>query len=272
MADEVPKTTIPGVDHTRPNAARMYDYHLGGNANFQVDRDAVERGRAILPDATYYMQQNRAVLMRMVRYLVQDAGIDQFLDLGSGIPTRGNVHEVAHLHDPRARVAYVDFEPIAVAHARRILADTEAPVTITQADIREPDVVLNAPGVAGLLDFDRPIAVLAVGILPFLTDDADAADLMARYRRATAPGSYGAVTHISPLTWTWEQVTEALRILAETATPEVARTPEQIRALLPGYELVEPGLVPAARWRPEHEVSEQDALRSNCYAAVGRHD
>jgi hypothetical protein len=271
MTDKISKE-IPQVDHTWPNAARMYDYHLGGSANFQVDRDAVERGRAILPDATYYMQQNRAVLVRAVRYLVQEAGIDQFLDLGSGIPTKGNVHEIAHLHNPDARVAYVDFEPIAVAHARRLLGDTEERVTVTQENIREPEAVLNAPGVAGLLDFSRPMAVLAVGMLPFITDDEEAVNLMTRYRQATVPGSYGAISHISPLTWTWEQITKALRILAETATPEVARTREQILALLPGYTLIEPGLVPAAQWRPDQEPSGHDALRSNCYAAVGYHD
>lgn len=260
----------PDLDVSRPNAARMYDYFLGGDANFEADRDAAERSKDILPGATYYLRQNRAVLMRAVRFLVQEAGIDQFLDLGSGIPTKGNVHEVAHLHDPAARVAYVDFEPIVVAHARRLLAGTDHPVTITQADIRDPGTVLAAPGVADLLDFSRPIAVLAVGVLPFMTDDAEAEAVMTRYRDATAPGSYAVITHISPLTWSWDQVNEGLRVLAETATPEVARTPEQIRALLPGYTLVEPGLVPAASWRPEAPVSEQDELRSNCFAAVGR--
>lgn len=262
---------MPEIDVSRPNAARMYDYFLGGDANFEADRDAADRSKDILPGATYYLRQNRAVLMRAVRYLVQEAGIDQFLDLGSGIPTKGNVHEVAHLHNPSARVAYVDFESIAVAHARRLLADTTSPVSITQADIREPDAVLSAPGVADLIDFSRPVAVLAVGVLPFVTSDEEAVAMMTRYRDATPPGSYAVVTHISPLTWSWEQVNEGLRVLAETATPEVARSPEQIRALLPGYTLVDPGLVPTASWRPEGPVGPDEELASNCYVAVGRH-
>lgn len=260
------------VNVDRPNSARMYDYYLGGSTNFAVDRDAVHRVLRVLPEATHYMRSNRAFLWRAVRYLVRHAGIDQFLDLGSGIPTVGNVHEVAHEDDPDARVAYVDFDPVAVQHARRLLDDSgEDRVTVTELDIRDPDAVLNAPGVAGLLDFDRPIAVLAVGILPFIQDDDEVRALMARYRDANTADSYAAISHLSALSWTREQLAEALEVLEDTATPERHRDRDEIRALLPGYTFVEPGVVPAPLWRPDQPPTEEEVRTSNCYAGVGHY-
>lgn len=257
------------LDLSRPNAARMYDYYLGGSANFAIDRDAVDRATQVVPDTVFYLRNNRAFLIRAVRYLMTEAGINQFLDLGSGIPTKGNVHEIAQEYDSTARVAYVDFESIAVHHARNLLGDDTPWVTMSQADIREPEAVLAAPGVADLLDFNRPIAVLAVGILPFVLDDAEAVALMARYRDATVPGSYAAISHISALSFTQEEMDADMEILAETSTPEKARTKEEIAALLPGYRLVEPGIVPATQWHPEQEPTEDEVLRSNNYVAVG---
>lgn len=276
---EVPNNTSPltnplgdvtEVDWNTPNSARMYDYFLGGNANFEVDRQAARRVLELTPESSFYLRNNRAFLWRAVRWLARDAGIDQFLDLGSGIPTLGNVHEIAQQQSPNARVAYVDDEPIAVHHARQMLDDTEHRVTMTQADIRDPEAVLNAPGVIELLNWTRPVAVLAVGILPFLPELADIQQLVARYREATSPGSYLAITHISPISWDWDQIQAQLNeVMGRTATPEQVRTREAIAAMLPGYELVEPGLVPTVQWRPDHEPSTDDIGKSNCYAAVG---
>ncbi|MDA3629594.1 SAM-dependent methyltransferase [Saccharopolyspora sp. WRP15-2] len=255
------------IDVGGPNAARMYDYYLGGSANFEVDRAAAEVGRAAMPDAETYARANRAFLGRAVRYLCS-VGIDQFLDLGSGIPTKGNVHEIAQGVNPRARVAYVDIESVAVAHSRRMLAQVDG-VTITRADIRRPEVVLSAPGVAGLLDFDRPIAVLAVAILPFVPDDVEAAAVLAAYRQACAPGSYLAISHISQLAASAEQVAAAEQVMARTPTPVKWRSADRIAPLLDGYEIVPPGLLPVPLWRPDGPVEPEQVVRANAFGAVG---
>lgn len=260
-----------GTDPGEPNTARMYDYFLGGSEHFAVDRQAAARILREFPGCTYYLQNNRAFLRRAVRYLVSEAGIDQFLDLGSGIPTVGNVHEIAHRHNPRARVSYVDFEPMAVDHTRAALGPAEDRVTTTRADIRDPDEVLAAPGVAGLLDLDRPTAVLAVGVLPFLQDDAEVLALLTRYCAATAPGSYLGVSHIAALDCAQESLDAALAVLSDTATPERSRNREQLTAVLPrDLSWVDPGIVPSVQWRAEHPATVDEVNASNCYAALGR--
>lgn len=258
------------VDVDRPNAARMYDYFLDGNTNLAVDRAAAEETLKVSPWARAYARANRAFLGRAVRYLTRQ-GIDQYLDLGSGILTVGNVHEVAHQQNPAARVAYVDIEPVAVAHARRLLADFDN-VSITQADIRDPATVLAQPGVAELLDFTRPVAILAMAILPFITDDAEAAEVVAGYREACAPGSHLAISHISPLNVSDEQLAHAYEVMARTPTPVKWRTEAEILPLLAGYTLVEPGLVWTPKWRPDPgglPAWLPDPAEANAYAAVG---
>ena len=259
----------PEPDLKAPNAARMYDYHLGGSANFAVDREAIDEILTWLPEGSHYARANRGFLGRAVRHLVNEVGIDQFLDLGSGVPTIGNVHEIAQSQNPGARVAYVDFEPVAARHARHLLEQEGAQrVTVTEADIRDPSTVLSSPGVADLVDFDRPVAVLAVGVLPFVPD-GQAQDLMATYRDATVAGSCAVISHISRTCWTEEQMQRLMVIMRRTPTPERERTPQQIRTLLPGYTLVPPGVVPVPEWRPETAPSDDDVHRSNCYGAVG---
>lgn len=268
--DEIPEERAPEPDVNAPNAARMYDYHLGGAANFAVDRAAIDDILEWLPEGSYYAQCNRGFLARAVRYLVNEAGIDQFLDLGSGVPTVGNVHEIAQKQNPTARVAYVDFEPVAVRHARALLRQEGAErVTVTEADIREPEAVWSSPGVAQLLDPDRPVAVLAVGVLPFIPD-GEVHELVAAYREATVPGSYAAVSHISRISWTDEQMHRLMEIMRRTPTPERERSPDEIATLLPGYALVPPGLVPVPQWRPDRAPSDEEVAQSNCYGAVGR--
>lgn len=259
------------AEMARPNTARMYDYFLGGSEHFAVDRDAAARILQEFPGCTYYLQNNRAFLRRAVHYLASEAGIDQFLDLGSGIPTAGNVHEIAHRYNPQARVAYVDFEPMAVSHTRTVLGTSEDRVTITQEDVRNPEKVLSAPGVAGLLDLDRPTAVLVVGILPFLQDDAEVLSLLTRYCAATTAGSYLGVSHIAALDCTAESLDAALQVLSDTPTPERSRNLEQFRGILPhDLSWVEPGIVPSVQWHAEHDVSDDEINASNCYVALGR--
>ncbi|SDQ18590.1 SAM-dependent methyltransferase [Actinopolyspora saharensis] len=259
------------VDHSTPNIARMYDYLLGGAANFEVDRDAAEEFNASVPGnvewAYSHARSNRAFLGRAVRYCVS-RGIDQFLDLGSGVPTKGNVHEIAQQHDPHARVAYVDVEPIAVHHARQLL-DGHSRVTVTRADARKPDQVLAASGVAELLDFTRPVAVLAVALLEVL-GEVDPVELIAAYREACAPGSVLVLSHMTQLSLTDEQVDAFRAMMASTPTPNVRFVSrEQLDLVGAGYQWAEPGVVPLDHWRPERAVSDEQARRANSYAAVG---
>ncbi|MFC7343837.1 SAM-dependent methyltransferase [Saccharopolyspora griseoalba] len=257
------RTIGPDADTDAPNVARMYDYFLGGAANFAVDREAAERALAVTPQIGAFARANRAFLGRVVTYL-SEAGIDQFLDLGSGIPTVGNVHEIAHRHNPRAKVAYVDNESVAVSHARAMLVH-ESRVSVTRADIRDPQEVLTAPGVADLLDFTRPVAVLAVAILHFVPDSDDPAGILAAYRGTCAPGSYAALSHAATTTMTEDEVRRGRQIYSTTPTPLNIRDHAQIAALLDGYDLVEPGLTPINHWPTPN--TEQPA---NGYGAVGR--
>jgi hypothetical protein len=254
-------------DVTHPNVARMYDYLLGGGANFAVDREAADAAVAAWP----YLQQGariqRAFMRRAVSYLTRE-GVDQFLDLGSGIPTAGNVHEIAHRENPAARIAYVDYEPVAVHAARAMLGDDQR-VSVTQLDIRKPDAVLSAPTVADLFDFTRPIAILAVGILHFLQDADDPVGLLGQYRDACPPGSYLAISQASQVSLPNEQVAQFLAAYARSTTPAVWRTKDEIERFLAGYRLVDPGLVLLPQWRPDVPVSDAEAADSNIYGGVG---
>ncbi|MDR7304294.1 SAM-dependent methyltransferase [Haloactinomyces albus] len=267
--DRQPVPDEPDVDLTRPNAARMYDYYLGGDAHFAADREAADRALARFPHAAGSARANRAFLDRAVRACLQK-GIRQFLDLGSGVPTVGNVHEIAHHHDPEARVAYVDNEPVAVAHGDRLMAENPL-VTVTLADLRNPREVLAAPGVAGLLDFRQPVAVLMVAVLHFVSDEADPTGIVATYREALPAGSALVLSHISD-----DQPTEELaaphRAVAEvyrtSSTPAHLRDYPAIAALFTGFEVLAPGVVDARHWRPdEPRALEQDPC--GFYAGVG---
>lgn len=259
-------TQIDGINVSFPNSARMYDYYLGGSANFAVDREAAEAGLAAMPHARDYAVANRSFLRRAVRHLTL-AGIDQFLDLGSGVPTVGNVHEIAQLHNPQARVAYVDHEHVAVAHARSLLRDNDR-ATVSQADIRQPDAVLDSAGVQ-LLDFNRPVAVLAIAILPFVPDQAEATGLLEAYRNTCVSGSYLALSHISALSVGRAEVAAAEAVMARTPTPVRWREPDEIAELLHGYTLIPPGMVPSPQWKPENQPTQVETDQANAYAAVG---
>ncbi|MBE9376157.1 SAM-dependent methyltransferase, partial [Saccharopolyspora sp. HNM0983] len=236
--------------------------------NFAVDRAAAEQQLAVLPDVAATARANRAFLARVVRCSLQ-LGISQFLDLGSGIPTIGNVHEVAHAIEPAARVAYVDHEPVAVAHARRLLSN-DSRVSVTQADLGDPAAVLAAPGVAGLLDFARPLAVLMVSVLHFLPEDRDPPAVVAAYRDACAAGSLLAVSHATDEHLSTDRTAEGMAIYRRTATPLTLRRSSAAHALMPGYAVLEPGVVSPADWRPDRQPTSADreAARAS-WAAAG---
>jgi S-adenosyl methyltransferase len=192
-AVERPAWLSDEFDPDRPNAARVYDYFLGGSHNLAADRKLAAQVLAEIPDAPLVAQANRAFLRRAVLYCIE-VGIRQFLDLGSGIPTVGNVHEVAQRAAPESRVVYVDIEPVAVANSRAILAGNDR-VAVLQADIRDADRILNDPGLQRLLDLDRPLAVLMVSVLPFIPDADDPVRIVARFRDAITSGSYPGQRH-----------------------------------------------------------------------------
>ncbi|GAA4835439.1 SAM-dependent methyltransferase [Saccharopolyspora rosea] len=258
-----------GIDTTKASPARVYDYGLGGSHNFAVDRRVHEEFRRISPTAAQSAWDNRAFLRRAVRFC-QQQGIAQFLDLGSGVPTVGNVHEIAQQHDLAARVVYVDIDPVAVAHSRRLLAGDDR-ATALRADMRDPESILGHPDTRRLLGFDRPVAVLMVAVAHYLTDDDGPAAILDRYRSVMAPGSLLVFSHITNEDFP-EEIRRGEEIFnAHLAEPMTARNRARISALLDDFDLVEPGLTYPALWRPDGPLpAGQDPRRSACLAAVGR--
>ncbi|ATE57170.1 MULTISPECIES: SAM-dependent methyltransferase [Actinosynnema] len=250
-------------DRDRPNAARLYDYYLGGAHNFAVDREFALRAVSEVP-ADAMVQHGRAFLRRAVK-LCLERGIRQFLDLGSGIPTAGNVHEVAHEVDPDCRVVYVDNEPATVAHARAMLRG-RAGVAMAEADVRDPAAVLASPECRELLDLTAPVAVLMVAILPCLVAADRPERVVAGYRDVMAAGSLLVFTH---LTADFQpEVVDKLLGVATDAHPLTPRTKAEVEVLLDGFELLEPGLVLSSKWRREGDEPEF-GVEAVSYGAVG---
>ncbi|WP_232660605.1 SAM-dependent methyltransferase [Pseudonocardia sp. TRM90224] len=257
---------LPEVNPDVPNAARMYDYFLGGSHNFAADRAAADKTEAVLPWVRQAVHANREFLARAVRFCLAE-GVDQFLDLGSGIPTVGNVHEVARAIEPNARVAYVDNEPVTVASAAALLADDPLS-TITAADMRDPQAVFNAPGVRDLLDLSRPVGLLTVAVLHFVPDDEDPWQIVRDYRADLVPGSFHALSHATA-DFDPEEAAATEAIYRRTANPIHSRTAGSIAQLLDGTDLVEPGLVDARLWRAP-EDTDPAAQRRGFIAGIGR--
>jgi len=257
-----------GIDLSRPSVARAYDYTLGGAHNFAVDREFARQLIELVPDMRITARANRAFLHRAVRFLVQ-AGIRQFLDIGSGIPTVGNVHEIAQAAVPDTRVAYVDIDPVAVAHSRQILAGNPG-ATAIQADLRRPDDILGHPEVRALLDFDQPVALMLVAILHAVPDADDPFGIVARLRDALSPGSYLAISHATADRRA-DEMDEITAMFKQTTTPTTTRTRDEVLRFFTGFELVEPGLVWSPQWRPDspEDVGEHPE-RMMMYVGVGR--
>ncbi|MGA8117951.1 MAG: SAM-dependent methyltransferase [Actinocatenispora sp.] len=249
----------------RPSPARVYDYLLGGSANFAVDREFAEQALRAYPDARLIAHANRSFLRRAVRFCA-DAGIRQFLDLGSGVPTAGNVHDIVAGYEPACRVVYVDKDPVAVTHSRQLLGDT-GDVGVIGADLADVEAVLADPVARGLLDPDRPVAVLAVAVLHYLDDAEDPAGVLSAYRRAFHAGGYVVLSHgtsdhireLADLGELFERSTDRARL----------RTRSEVADLLPGLALVDPGLVYTAQWRLDTPLpGGLPPERSANYAAV----
>jgi hypothetical protein len=248
--DVEPGWVPPEIDTTKANIARVYDYWLGGSHNFRADQDVARAMIAVDPNIRAMMRANRAFLGRAVQYLVREAGIRQFLDIGSGIPTEQNVHEVAQAAASGSRVVYVDNDEIAVAHSRLMLEDNPD-ATVIQADLREPAKILADPETQLLIDFTQPVALLLLAVLHFVPDEADPAQIMATLRDAVPPGSYVVICHacrdVRPDTADNATAVYTSRVAAQLRV----RTRDEIAALFEGFTLVEPGLVWIPEWRPD---------------------
>lgn len=258
------------IDTTRAHAARVYDYLLGGRANFEVDRVAAERAYAAWPggiDAVRSdVREHRAALGRVVRYLVREAGITQFLDIGTGIPAEGSVHEVAQRETPGTRVVYADRDPVVLAHADQLLREApEGMVRFVYGDLRDPQPILREASTT--LDFSRPVAVMLFGILHFFADADDPRGLIGQLMAPLAPGSGLALTHLASdlypdeLSETFDRLNSAM---AESVT---LRSHGEVAALLGGLDLAEPGVVQAAQWRPGQGTAVPE---SQVWCGVGR--
>lgn len=254
-ADDMPggRYRAGDIDVTRPNIARVYDAFLGGKDNFAADREFVYQATRIAPKAARAARVNRAFLRRAVRYLVGEAGITQLLDIGSGLPTQGNVSEVAHDIDPAVHVVHVDNDPVVYTHSKALLADDQATGFVI-GDIRRPAEILSDPGVRALIDFGRPAGLLLIAILHHITDDENPARIAARLRDAMPPGSYLVISSFRmpgpELPELRAKTIEGERLLTGTLGSGRWREDEEIIGWFGDWDLLEPGWVPLAEWRP----------------------
>ena len=246
--------TARGIDTSTPNVARIYDYLLGGKDNFAADREAAEQLIAAIPDVAAIARDNRSFLGRVVRYLAMQAGIRQFLDLGSGLPTQANVHELAQGVAPDVRVVYVDNDPVVASHGRALLTSRDR-VAMALADLRDPASVRQHPDVAGLLDWTQPIAVLCTSTLHFVADEDEPHTIIAGYRDHMAPGSYLAITHGTMEEDPARERDKAAGVYRQASAQLHVRPLADVRRFFDGFELVEPGLVWITQWRPDPQAA-----------------
>jgi O-methyltransferase involved in polyketide biosynthesis len=243
----------PDINTNVAHPARVYDYWLGGKDNFPADRALAEAMMAAIPNMRVMAAANRAFLSRAVRYLTEEAGVRQFLDIGTGIPTSPNVHEVAQATAPDTRVVYVDNDPIVLAHARALLTSQDAGETaFIMADLREPKSILDHPTLTATLDLSRPVAVLAVAVLMYFrdSDSPNPFEMVATVLEPMPSGSYLAVTHPTP-DFNPEETAKAVAAAEGAGVTLVPRSRADVERFFTGLDLVDPGVTPVLSWRPE---------------------
>jgi hypothetical protein len=261
----------PGIDVTHPHTARIYDYWLGGKNHFAADRAVADQVIAAIPIRTV-ARENRKFLGRAVRYLAAEAGIRQFLDIGSGLPATGNVHEVAQAIAPESRVVYVDNDPLVLVHARALLASApEGRTGYIQADLRNPASILASPVTRETLDFSQPVALVLCAILHFLADADDPAGILATLLGALPPGSYLVASHATSEHFPPDENDAALRAYrAPGITFQPRDSGDFARLAFAGLDLVPPGVVLASEWHPEDDAPRPSPAEVSCYGGVGR--
>ncbi|MFB4304143.1 SAM-dependent methyltransferase [Actinomadura sp. NTSP31] len=259
------------IDTTVAHSARMYDYYLGGKDNYQIDRETAEVAARSWQAVRVAVRENRAFLARAVRHLVREQGITQFLDIGAGLPSAGNVHEIAQAENPACRVVYVDNDPIVLAHARSLLIGTpEGKTAYVHSDLREPDTILADPAVRGTLDLDKPVALMLVAILHFIVDEQHPEQIVRNLLQALPPGSFLVASHVTP-----EHDPDGVHGLEQAyrngGVPAQARTRDSFTALaFDGLDLVDPGVTLVSEWRPDDDGPRPPADQVNWYGGLAR--
>jgi S-adenosyl methyltransferase len=228
-----------GVDPTTPSTARLYDYYLGGTNNYQVDRDAAERMRAIMPELSDAAWANRGFHQRAAIWMAAEQGVSQFIDIGSGLPTRGNTHEAVQKVDPAIRVVYVDYDPMVQAHAQDLLTD-DGTTKFILADMREPAALLGSPELRGHIDVSEPVGLLMTSVVHFMSDELDPVGLIASYMRSLTPGSYLALSHVTHDLLPPRMVEAGLELYRQASEQLYPRTKAEVERFFAGLELVEP--------------------------------
>jgi hypothetical protein len=262
-------TSVPvGVDPTVPSPARMYDYYLGGSTNYAADRDAAKKALSVVPSGQQIARANRYFLMRAV-LLMADQGIGQFIDVGTGIPTSPNVHEIAQAIHPDARVLYIDNDPVVTAYNKASLAAIDN-VTALEADIRDPDSILNSRELRKLIDFRKPVGILFVAVLHFVRDDEDPRHIVSAFTRHMKRGSYLALSHIASDGASTEVMTTIQDAYAHASAPAVFRTELEIGSFFSGFELVHPGLAEVRQWFPYAAMFPTQPSALRFLAGLGR--
>ncbi|MFF4235471.1 SAM-dependent methyltransferase [Actinomadura geliboluensis] len=270
--------TVPDASESEPtsadlrtdvaHSARVYDYLLGGKDNYAADRAAAEEVVRIAPYMRTSVRANREFMVRVARYLAAEAGIRQFLDIGTGLPTSPNLHEVVQGVDPSARVVYVDNDPIVLVHARALLTGTpEGRSRYIHADLAEPDAVLASPVVRDTLDLSRPVALCLIAVLHFVHDEELARGVVRRLMDALPSGSHLALSTIT-IDSAPEEVGDAVRRYNARGINSKARTKAQVRSFFDGFELIEPGLTPVHHWRPDERARAIDDSQVSMYGGV----
>lgn len=242
----------PGIDPTQMSHARAYDYVLGGKDNYQVDREAASQVMALAPDLPVLGKAQRRFLLRLTRMCAEE-GIDQFLDIGAGIPTAPNVHETARAVNSNARVVYVDYDPIVTVHNRALLADSQGVVSV-QADVRDPEALMSHPEVTKLIDFDRPVLLLFVGLFHLVADEEDPLGLIARYRDRMVPGGYAMISQFCTDGSDPAAKAKLEEISQNSPSPMGFRPRTEIARFFDGFELIEPGVVDVQDWWPDESA------------------
>jgi S-adenosyl methyltransferase len=262
---------IPDIDSTKPHTARIYDYGLGGKNHFAADRELAEKVFAAKPSARIAGRENRKFLRRAVNFLAGEAGVRQFLDIGTGLPTTGNVHEVAQAVAPSSRVVYVDNDPLVLAHARALLTSTpEGRTAYIHADFRDPDAILSAPAARDVLDFSQPVALMIVSLLHFIPDEEKPAEIIATLLDALPSGSYLVASHVTAEhdPGGWEP---GLKAYQESGIMGQIRDSREFAELaFSGLELVPPGIVLVSEWRPDDDGPRPTPAEVSFYGGVAR--
>lgn len=266
--EEPGRTALDDRYFTTPNVARIYDYYLGGKDNYPADREAARGVLGVAPDVPLAALENREFLKRAVRFLVEEAGIDQFIDIGPGLPTQSNVHHLAQASNTRAHIVYVDNDPVVLVHGRAILQHVPG-VTIIKGDLREPEQVLSSPKLRALIDVNRPVALCTSLVLHFIADSDDPYGIMARWRAALCPGSYLVLSHVTGDDRDAATMRAITDIYDEATAPLVPRTRAEVSRFFTGFDLVEPGLVFLSQWRPATGYFARGGV-CWAYAGVGR--